>query len=315
MNLTIDISAAVNVPAGLGRYARSLVEAILPYQQPQIFYNVIPGRTQPVEIFNHLPTRTIKMGYKPWRMAVWAGQIMHLPFNHLVPNTSIFHATEHLLMPLRGVKTVMTVHDLIFRLFPEHHKRLNYWFLNSAMPMFVKRADHIIAISEATKLDLIAHYRTSPEKITVIYEAVSPQFQPQSTESVEAVRRRYHLPETYALVVGTIEPRKNYSRLLQAIHQLRKDYPDLYLVVVGSKGWLYEDFFQHIEALNATDWVIFPGYVPDEALPAVYAGATVMVMASVYEGFGLPLLEAMSCCVPAGRCSALFQSIERAIHD
>lgn len=293
--LTIDVSAGVNVPAGLGRYARSLTQALLPYETPQLFYNTISGRTQPIEGLEHLRAHTIKMGYKGWRMAVWLGQLGRVPFNRLVPETTLFHATEHLLVPLRGVKTVMTVHDLIFKLFPEHHKRLNYWFLNAAMPLFVKRADAIITISEASKRDLITHYNTPAEKITVIYEAAAPHFQPQSPEKVAAVKQKYGLPNQYVLVVGTIEPRKNYSRLVEALNLLRKKYPDLHLVVVGSKGWLYEPFLQRVEALNAQKWVIFPGYIPDEDLPAIYGGAKIAVMASIYEGFGLPILEAMAC--------------------
>lgn len=298
MSLTIDISAAVNGAAGLGRYARSLVEALLPYETPHLFYNVIAGRTQPIDSLAHLPSHTIKLGYKAWRMAVLLGQAAHLPFNRLVPDATLFHATEHLLMPLRGVKAVLTVHDLIYKLFPQHHKRLNYWFLNAAMPIFVRQADAIIAISETTKRDLILHYKTPPEKITVIYEAAAPHFTPSTPQQIAAVCQRYTLPEKYLLVVGTIEPRKNYTRLLDAMLEVRKDQPDLHLVVVGNKGWLYEPFFQRIEDLNARQWVIFPGYVSDDALPAIYAGATALVMPSVYEGFGLPILEAMACGTP-----------------
>ena len=304
MSLTIDISAGVNVPAGLGRYARSLVEAMLPYENPALFYNHIPGRTQPIEAFSHLKTHRVKLGYKPWRMAVWMGHLAHIPFNRLVPDTDLFHATEHLLMPLYGIKTVMTVHDLIFKLYPEHHKRLNYWFLNAAMPLFVRRADAIIAISEATKRDLISAYGTPAEKIHVIYEAAASHFQPQSGSQIEMVRKHYHLPEKFILVVGTIEPRKNYSRLLDAIVTLRKAFPDLYLVVVGSKGWLYEPFLQHIEKLDAQEWVIFPGFMPDEDLPAVYAASTLTAMPSLYEGFGLPILEAMASGVPVASSHA-----------
>jgi glycosyltransferase involved in cell wall biosynthesis len=227
-------------------------------------------------------------------MAVWLGQVGHIPFNRLIPDTNLFHATEHLLMPLQGIKTVMTVHDLIYKLYPQHHKRLNYWFLNMAMPLFVRQADAIIAISQATKQDLMTHYGTSGEKITVIYEAASPHFQPPSPEKIVRVRQRYHLPDQFILVVGTIEPRKNYSRLLEAMVQLRKIYPQLYLVIVGSKGWLYEPFLKRIEALDAQGWVVFPGFVPDEDLPAVYAAAALTTMPSVYEGFGLPILEAMA---------------------
>lgn len=295
MALTIDISAGVNVPAGLGRYARSLVKAMLPYEQPQLFYNSIPGRTQLIPEFSHLTHYKVDMGYKRWRMAVWLGQLTHRSFNHYVPDTAIFHATEHLLMPLRDVKTVLTVHDLIFKLFPAHHKRLNYWFLNAAMPLFVRRADAVIAISESTKNDLITYYHTPPEKITVVYEAADSHFKPQTSAAIESVKRRYQLPDDYIVVVGTIEPRKNYTRLVEALLEVRKKYRNLCLVVVGSKGWLYEPFFKRLEALDAFEWVIFPGYIPDADLPAVYAGAKLAAMPSVYEGFGLPILEAMAC--------------------
>lgn len=294
MTLTIDVSAGVNVSAGLGRYTRSLVAALTAYETPQIFYNDIAGRSQIPPEFAGLTAHTVKLGYKPWRMAVLMGQRARIPFNRLVPDASLFHATEHLLMPLRGVPTVMTVHDLIFKLFPEHHKRLNYWFLNAAMPLFTRRTDAIIAISEATKRDLIQHYQTPAEKITVVYEAAAPTFAPPSSEKIAAVRKKFHLPEKFLLVVGTIEPRKNYPRLLEAMLELRKDDPSLCLVVVGSKGWLYEPFMAQIEALGASDWVVFPGFVPDDDLPAVYAAAALTVMPSLYEGFGLPILEAMA---------------------
>jgi glycosyltransferase involved in cell wall biosynthesis len=298
MTYTIDISPGVNIAAGLGRYARALTEAMLPYVQPQLFYNKIPGRSQPIPTLAHLPTTSIRLGYKPWRMAVLAGQVAHIPFNRLLPPTSVFHATEHLLMPLQGIPTVLTVHDLIYRRFPQHHKRLNYWYLNLAMPLFVRRANAIIAISQATKRDLIQHYGTPADKIHVIYEAAATHFQPASPTQIQQTKQRYKLPERYIIVVGTIEPRKNYSRLLQALAQLRRDYPDVALVVVGGLGWLYEDFLAQIEALAAKEWVLFPGFVPDEDLPALYSGATLMAIPSVYEGFGLPLLEAMACGVP-----------------
>lgn len=296
----LDISAGVNVVAGLGRYSRSLTRAMLPLldEPPTLFYNRIKGRSQPIAGLEHCPQKIVRLGYKPWRMAVWAGQTLHIPFNTLVPQATLFHAHEHLLMPLRGVPTVLTVHDLIFKLFPEHHKRLNHIFLNHAMPLFVERADHIITISEASKRDLVQFYGTPAEKITVVYEAADPAFSAPTPEQVARVRQQYQLPEQFLLVVGTIEPRKNYSRLVLALMILRQKHPDLKLVVVGSKGWLTEEFFQTITDSKATEHIIFPGYVPDADLPAVYGAAAITVMASVYEGFGLPVLEAMACGSP-----------------
>jgi len=296
MAIYIDISAAVHGRAGLGRYAESLARALV-QEHPErfaFFYNR-DRSTSPLAGLERVPTRTVRAGYKPWRMAVWLGQLLGLGFDRLVPEAELYHATEHLLLPLRGVPTVLTVHDLIYHLFPEHHKPLNYWFLNRAMPLFVQRARAIIAVSESTRQDLIRCYGVPPDKATVVHEAAAPHFRPASPEAIAAVRARYRLPEGFILTVGTIEPRKNLSRLLDALQRLQQEGDDARLVVVGSRGWLYEGFFRHLEELQLGDSVLLPGYVPDADLPAVYSAAKVFVLPSLYEGFGLSVLEAMAC--------------------
>jgi glycosyltransferase involved in cell wall biosynthesis len=303
MIVTVDVSAAVNGKAGLGRYAATLTAA-LAQERPglvHLFANLTAQARIPPELVN-LPRRTVRAGYKPWRMAVWMGQLAGVGFNRLVGECAVFHATEHLLVPVRGVPTVLTVHDLIYRLFPAHHKRLNFWYLNAAMPLYVRRADAIIAVSESTKRDLIRLYGTPADKVTVVYEAASPVFHPQPPERIAAVRARYGLPERYLLTVGTIEPRKNLSRLVEVLATLRLDAPDLRLVVAGAKGWLFEGFFEAVERHGQGQAVILPGYIADDDLPALYAGAEVVVQPSLYEGFGLPVLEAMACGTPVA-CS------------
>ncbi|TEU10319.1 MAG: glycosyltransferase family 1 protein [Anaerolineales bacterium] len=295
MAIYIDISAAVHGRAGLGRYAESLARALVQGYPKRFafFYNRDRG-TSPLDGLERVPTRTVHAGYKPWRMAVWLGQLLGLGFERLLPEAELYHATEHLLLPLRRVPTVLTVHDLIYHLFPEHHKPLNYWFLNRAMPLFVQRARAVIAVSESTRRDLIRCYGVHPDKITVVHEAAAPHFRPASPEAIATVRARYGLPEGFILTVGTIEPRKNLSRLLDALQRLRQKGDDVRLVVVGSKGWLYEGFFRRLEELQLGDAVLLPGYVPDADLPAVYSAATLYVLPSLYEGFGLSVLEAMA---------------------
>jgi len=195
---------------------------------------------------------------------------------------------------LRDIPTLMTVHDLIFERLPQHHKFKNRAFLKGAMPMFCKRADAIITISQATKRDLIELYGLDEGKISVIYEAADARFEPQNDAEIERVTERYDLPPRYIVTVGTIEPRKNLSRLADACGPLIDEGLIGGLVVVGSKGWLYEGFFAHVGTLPWRNEIIFPGYVDDADLPAVYAGAALTVQPSLYEGFGLPLLEAMA---------------------
>jgi glycosyltransferase involved in cell wall biosynthesis len=295
----IDVSAAVNSRAGLGRYARSLVESMIQTldSPPRLFYNRTVQAQVPSE-WERIPQYSIGLGYKPWRMMVWQGQLMRMSFKRLVPDAELFHATEHLLLPLRDVPTVMTVHDLIYKLFPQHHKRLNYLFLNAAMPLFVRRANAIITVSQASKNDLMRYYGTPDKKITVVHEAAAPHFRVVPNYEGERVRAKNDLPERFLLAVGTIEPRKNLSRLIACLSRLRRYDRRLELIVVGARGWLYQDFFMQIEELNLGDVVRLLGYVPDSDLPAVFRAATVYVMASMYEGAGLPVLEAMACGVP-----------------
>ena len=231
-------------------------------------------------------------------MAVWLGHLAGIGFDRLVPDAELFHATEHLLPPFHDSPTVLTVHDMIFKLFPQTQKRLNYWYLNATMPLYCRRADAIVTVSECSKRDIVAHYSLDPAKVSVIYEAAGPEFRPASPAEQDQARQRYSLPEQFLIHVGVIEPRKNLTRLVEALQRLRGEGLTIPLVVVGPKGWLYDDFFQRLDQLQVRDAVCFPGYVPLTDLAAVYSAARLAAMPSIYEGFGLPVLEAMACGTP-----------------
>jgi glycosyltransferase involved in cell wall biosynthesis len=305
MAIYLDISAAVHHRAGLGRYAESLTRALVAASPDRyaLFYNRERG-VEPLAGLEHLPARTVALGYKPWRMLVWLGQRGRVGFDRLLPGAELFHATEHLLLPLRSVPTVLTVHDLIFRYLPEHHKPLNRWYLNLTMPLYCRQATHIVAVSEYTRRDLIATYGLAPERITVIHEAADPRFHPQPPQAAAAIRARYGLPDRYLLFIGTIEPRKNLTRLLAAFEAVYADGLTDGLIIVGRRGWLYGDFFARLEESPVRDAVLLPGFVPDEDLPAICAGSQALVLPSLYEGFGLPVLEAMACGVPVAASGA-----------
>lgn len=304
----VDISAAVHARAGLGRYSEKLAQALIQTEPDRfaLFYNQGADGRYPASLPTNIPQRTVKYGYKPWRTAVLLGQWGHIPFNRLVPEADLFHSTEHLLMPLHGVPTVLTVHDLIFKLFPEHHKKLNYWYLNVAMPLFCRKADAIIAVSQASKQDIVQHYQIEPAKIHVVYEAPASHFKPVSPTRVAQLKQTYDLPARFLVHLSTIEPRKNLNRLLDSLKALRHSLPELSLVLVGGKGWLTDSFFAKIEADNLQDAVFVLGWVPDEDLPGILAAADLAVQPSLYEGFGLPILEHMACgqVVAASQASA-----------
>jgi len=304
----LDVSSAIHAKAGLGRYSASLARELDACLGDNLclFQNSL-GSRGPLPGWDGRPVAGVRWGYRPWRFLVAARQLARLPMDSMLVDGQLFHATEHLLPYLTRVPTVLTVHDLIFEHHPEHHKFFNYRYLKAMMPLYCRRATAIIAVSETTKRDLLDCYGLGPEKITVVPEAAAGHFRPQSPERVSQVRKRYDLPERYALSVGTIEPRKNLSALVDACGGLFRDGLLDALVLVGGKGWLYEEFFLHLSRVPWRNRVLMPGYVPDADLPALYAGAVVTVQPSVYEGFGLPVLEAMACESPvcASRVSSL----------
>lgn len=302
MNITIDASPAVHHRAGLGRYAGELIRALVassPADERLTILYTEPAAARPDPVLAALPGRPIPLGYKPWRFLALLAHLTRLPQDRLVPGADLFHATDHLLPRMRRVPTVFTLHDLIFLKFPQHHKGYNRAFLTLMMPRFLRAADHVIAVSEHTRRDAIAAYALPAEKITVIYEAADARYRPaENPAALSDFRRRYRLPERYILHVSTIEPRKNQARLLEAYAALRAEFPEVGLVVVGRRGWLYDDFFARLTALGLEEQVVFPGFVPEADLPHFYQAAECFVYPSLYEGFGLPPLEALACGAP-----------------
>jgi glycosyltransferase involved in cell wall biosynthesis len=224
----------------------------------------------------------------------------------------IYHVT-YTVMPAprrsRHTKLVVTIYDLAFARYPE---TLPEWgslrYLSSCLARQVEEADRIITISESTKRDLMLMLGAPAEKIDVIYPGTdlqAPKPDSAALPQFEALR----LPPRYVLCVGTWEPRKNLPRLLQAWHQLRHKLRerDVYLCLCGGKGWKYEEIERTINDLGLKDSVLSLGYVPRELLPHLYANALMFVYPSLYEGFGLPVLEAMSCGTPVitSRASSL----------
>jgi glycosyltransferase involved in cell wall biosynthesis len=300
MNICLDLSPVVHQKAGLASYARELAAQLIQIDAGISWSAFHYDRHPPVPLtapLDALPRYVVPWGAYRWRLTTALRHLLGLSMDRFFTGVDLFHATEHLLPRFSSVRTVFTLHDLIFLFHPETHKPLNRWFLTLMMPRFLRAADAVIAVSECTKRDAVRFYGIPEEKITVIYEGVNPRFRPASPETIAAVRARYGLPEHFILYVGTIEPRKNLTALLEAFHHLLATH-DLRLVIVGKKGWLYEGFFRRLRELGLEDRVIFTGYVPDEDLPAIYSAADLFVFPSLYEGFGLPVLEAMACGTP-----------------
>lgn len=194
----------------------------------------------------------------------------------------------------KAVRKVVAVHDLTFLLYPQTMESYNRFIHRLFFAQSLRKADCIITMSEAVKKSLLRYFGEG-NKITAIPEGVDETFRPCEKEAVLPVLNRYELERPYILSVGTLEPRKNYPLLLQAFKRLRVDWD---LVIIGKRGWKWQEIFRTREQLKLLDRVKILGYVPDEELPLFYNGAEIFIFPSLYEGFGLPVLEAMACGTP-----------------
>ncbi|MCE2490589.1 MAG: glycosyltransferase family 4 protein [Anaerolineae bacterium] len=199
--------------------------------------------------------------------------------------------------PLRGARRhVITIHDLHFLHYPQYMTRESRRYYCGQLGRAVRQADHILTVSHATQRDIMDLLQVPVERITTQHHGVSHEFKPLSTALLDKQRRELKLPEDFFLFVGTFEPRKNVVALLEAWRLLKEQLPDAPPVVLaGRRGWLFDETLQRIEDLRIAEDIIWRENVPQESLPALYNLASALVMPSMYEGFGLPALEAMAC--------------------
>ncbi|MCL7454559.1 MAG: glycosyltransferase family 4 protein [Anaerolineae bacterium] len=279
--------------AGINWYIYNLLKH-LPEADETIRYTAFLGeRRYPGEAglglrFSRLPT------HRPQVRILWEQAIQ--PWCLRRAGVDLLHSPAFVGPLVTACPTVVTVHDLSFLLYPEGFRRWNRGYLGLFTRLSVTKARRVIAVSQSTRDDLLRHYGLSPDKVDVIHNGVDPNYRRLPADQVARFREHRGLPERFLLFVGTLEPRKNIVRLIEAYAQLPRSRPPLMLL--GGRGWLYDEVLSRVEALALTDEVHFVGYVAAEELPLWYNAAEIFVYPSLYEGFGLPPLEAMACGTP-----------------
>ena len=297
MRIAIDVSQIVYQGTGIGRYTAELTKHLLQLKTDYqfIFY---AGSLRTRHLINSFRTRS------PWNQVIWkltpfSPQIsdflfnrLNLPLDPFVGKIDLFHASDWT-HPRLKVPTVTTVHDLVFLKYPQTLPSLIVKTQTRRLQRVIKFADHIIADSMSTKNDLVKTYQLNPDKISVIYLAHADHFKPQPKTEIDRVKTKYHLQSPYLLSLNTQEPRKNLQKVIEAFKAYLIAHPktDLELVLVGRHGWGEKLTSNHPQ-------IKFLGFVSDQDLPALYSGAQAFIYPSLYEGFGLPVLEAMACGTP-----------------
>lgn len=223
---------------------------------------------------------------------------VRLSWEMLWDKPDVLFVPAHVIPLVHPKASVVTIHDLGHLYYPETYPKNTLRYMTWATEHNVKTARHIIADSEATKRDIVRHFSVSQDRINVVYPGVSPLFHTNHPPAaLAAVRERYGIKGPYILYVGTLHPRKNLERLLEAFVKTKRERGlEEHLVIAGRLGWLPEGILQRLEEVGEA--VTLAGYVPDSDLPLLYAGATLFVLPSLFEGFGMPVLEAMACGAP-----------------
>ncbi|WP_442590328.1 glycosyltransferase family 4 protein [Pedobacter sp. AW31-3R] len=294
MNFGFDGKRAANNQTGLGNYSRALILQLSAFFHQNQYFVYTPKVKQSRQISAFLEDPIIQLKLPENSLLPFLWRSFTIKKQLLKDQISIYHGlSNEIPFGLRSskIKTVVTIHDLIFFRFPSNYKFIDRLIYNFKSKYACKNADLIIAISERTKQDIIEFYHTNPEKIKVVYQTCDDSFKqivPQ--EYKENVRLKYELPEKYILNVGTIEPRKNLLLLVKALPEISADFK---LVVVGKKKAYAKEVMAEIENLGLTERVIFLKDIPFSDLPSIYQLATVFSYPSFYEGFGIPIIEAL----------------------
>jgi glycosyltransferase involved in cell wall biosynthesis len=225
------------------------------------------------------------------------------------PKPDVFFTPGHYLPRWAPCPTVMSIMDLGYIHFPEMFERRDLWQLRQWTAYSVKKTKKILTISQSAKNDIMGYYHLPSKKVVVTYPGLKMN-QSKKTVNLE----KYGVEGDFILYVGTLQPRKNLVKLIEAHKILVSQYPNIQLVIVGKKGWLYKEIFRKVKELGLAKKVVFTGFVPDKDLSAFYQKASCFVLVSLYEGFGLPLLEAMhsGCPVVASNVSSLPEVVGQA---
>ncbi len=291
----LDARTATPHFPGIGRYVRNLARELVPLLAPAERLTVLVAPDHPVPLPETGQVETLPVAASPFSLR----QQWVIPRLLHELQASLYHSAYYL-MPYRpGVSSVLTVYDLIPILFPEYSSLRARWLFRIMTSWALRVSCHSIAISHATRRDILAHFPVPEDRVSVIPLAADPVFQPQSVPSVVDLRRRYGLPDRFVLSVGSNKPHKNLVGLVEAWAEVWPEFMEFSLVIAGP--WLpeYPEPRLRAEALGLGPQSIrWLGRIAEEDLPALYAAATLFIFPSLYEGFGLPVIESMACGTP-----------------
>ena len=296
MRIGIDATALPPRLVGAGNYIVNLIRALLQLDAKNEYVVFVkPEQRFLFEPREHLELVNAALSSPLVRVA-W--EQTALPLLARQYRLDLLHSPHYTVPLLVRSKTVATFHDMTFFLYPELHEAYKRLYFKPIIRLSARRANAIIADSESTRQDILKILRVNPQQIVAVPLGVSDHPRMDNPLEIARVRRQYNLPEKFILNVGVLEPRKNVTTLVRAFKSLIEQGIPHSLAIVGKRGWHYEQIFQTVKDLGIEDRVIFTDYIPENDLRCLYRASDLFVYPSFYEGFGLPVLEAMAQGVP-----------------
>jgi glycosyltransferase involved in cell wall biosynthesis len=295
MQVGIDARLVFYSNAGIGQYIIHLTKALAEINTPTINFSLLQSRKDRTAIVQSPKFKRASL----WTPSHHRLEQPALRFETARLGLDLLHSPDFIPPFKRNYKSVITVHDLAFLLYPQFMTKEAARYYGQ-IDQAVRSTDHIIAVSHATKQDLSKQLGVPDEKVSVIYEGINPHYNPMDkNKAAAAVEKRWGLEPGFIFFLSTLEPRKNVPNLLKAYHMLRQRYKSkVKLVLAGKPGWLFEEIDETVQQLQLEKDAIFLGRVTDQEVNWLYNTASMLVYPSFYEGFGLPPLEAMHCGLP-----------------
>ena len=297
MRIAFDGTTLTAGRTGVGYYTEHLLQH-LAAEVERTGDELVVISNKSIDTAKPLPKHVRVYGARQFPLRIgWMQLLASRVLRDLQPDVA--HFTNGMIPPASPVPTVVTVHDMSLRLHPRCHPIRRLIINRPLVAVAIRTAGAIVTVSESARRDLLRLHPTDPDRVRVVHEAAAPIFvRVLDRARLDAVRRHYRLPNPFVLYVGTIEPRKNLLRLMRAFASARRQGMRHELVCVGPYGWSSRDLSRTIDRLGIRDVVHFTGYVPVDDLPCIYNLAEMFAFPSVYEGFGLPVVEAMACGTP-----------------
>jgi glycosyltransferase involved in cell wall biosynthesis len=294
LKIAIDIREAGAEKTGKGWYTFNLVSELLKLDQNNQYLLYTDGQKNPFSQFKNAQIRHIEGKGLKWHLSVLKDLKQQKPDLFFAPTSYIIPA----LAP-KWLKVIITVHDMVAFLFPGSHNTKAVLIERLTLRRAIKKASQVFVVSENTRKDLLKRFKYPQNHIHLVPCAPADFYrEPLDAEDLAKFRQKYKLPEKFILAVGTLEPRKNFGTLIKSFVLIKSKLPDSKLVIVGKKGWKYENIEARLKEFKLENDVIFPGYLEAQDLKKMYTLATIFVFPSLYEGFGIPPLEAMACGCP-----------------